>query len=230
MFKKLTVGSDDDLTFISDTTNDASRVIAILTKLSAWKEGGHKKNENDRFSASFQLMEETDCRRIMMKFVDNDNDAEENERIRRERDEHMLNCQPCFVTFSHIAFGGGQDYTFIVVALQAIEDMSENAIWDMANGGFRALDYFGVKGSSASDRLKWGPCIFFRTGHPKLQGRVAAKMYSLLHNIGVRGSNKDTVGCIAVNVNDIDKEKFMFFNAALKTYFCKVNKDFNSKL
>ena len=222
MFRKLTVGSDDDLTFISDTTTDASRVIAIHTKLSAWKEGGHKKNASDKFSSSFQLMEESNCRKIMLRFVDDENDSNTNEKIRRDRDEHMVNCQQCFVTFSHLAFGGGQDYTYVVVVLQALEDVSLNAIWDMANGGFRALDFFGVKGSSASDRFKWGPCIFVRTGHPKLQGRVAAKIYSLLHNVQKRGTYKDTVERIAINVREVDTEKFTFFNAALKAYFCKV--------
>ena len=225
MFKKLNIGSDDDLKFISDTTNDASRTIAIYTKLSAWKENGHKKNASDRYSACFQLMENAECRKIMLNFVDADNDTEKNEQIRRLRDEHMTKCQPCFVTFSHIAFGGGQDYTMVVTALQAFEDVHENAEWDMADGnGFRALDLFGVLGSGAEERHKWGPCIFFRTGHPKLQGRVAAKMYSVLHAIQKPGAYKDTVERIAVDVNELDNEKFVFFNNALKTYFCKVSR------
>ena len=223
MFKKLTVGSDDDLTFISDTTADAARVIAIHTNLSAWKESGHKKNASDRYSSNFQLMENANCRRIMMKFVDDDNDQEENDRIRKLRDEHMQVCQPCFVTFSHIVFGGGQDYAFIIVLLRTLEDVEKNGKWDLEGNGFRALDLFGVKGPSLEDRMKWGPCIFVRTGHPKLQGRVAAKVYSLLHGVAAPGTYKDTVERIAIDVRNIDLEKFAFFNETLKTYFCKVN-------
>ena len=223
MFRKLTVGSDDDLKFMSDTTNDVARVIAMHTRLSAWKEDGHKKNANDRLSAGFQLMENVNCRKIMLNFVDNDNDSTKNDQLRLQRDEHMKNCKECFVTFSHIAFGGGQDYTFVVVVCQTLEDVGMNAKWDLADGqGFRALDFFGVKGSSPEDRFKWGPCVFIRTGHAKLQGRVAAKIYSLLHAVMKAGTYKDTVDRIAVNVREVDTEKFKFFNSALKTYFCKV--------
>ena len=140
-----------------------------------------------------------------------------------KRDEHMKKCKACFVTFSHLVFGGGQDYAYIVVILQALEDVFQNAIWDLDNGnGFRALDLFGVKGTNASERFDWGPCIYLRTGHNKIQGRVAAKVYSLLHCILKTNSNKDTVDRIAVDVRGVDTDKFKFFNEALKTYFCKV--------
>ena len=223
LFQKLTVGSDDDMKFITDTTNDPPRVFAIHNKLAAWKEGGHLKNVTDRTSSPFQLLQVADCRRVMLKFVDNDHSEEENARIRKERDEHMANCKSCFVTFSHIVFGGGQDYAFIIVVLQTLEDATENAIWDLANGqGFRALDVMGVKGANLTDRMKPGPCVFIKTGHMKMQGRIAAKISGLAHGIMVPGANKDTVENFALNIGEIDIEKFTFFNEGLKCYFAKV--------
>ena len=227
MFQKLTMGSDDDIKFISDTTVDASRIIAIHTKIAAWKEGGHVENPNDRMSKPFQIMENQNCRKIMLKFVDPSHSEVENRQIRNARDDHMKNCSPCFVTFSHIAFGGGQDYAFIITMLQAFQDVFENAEWDFAGGeGFRALDLFGVKGSSQTDRLKAGPCIFAKTGHYKLQGRIAAKLYGLLHAIMNARAYKDTVDRIAINVKEIDTDKFKFFNEGLKCYFLKVKMGF----
>ena len=224
LFQKLTSGSDDDLKFISDTTIDPPRVIAIHNKLAAWKEGGHLKNVTDRTSTPFQLLQVANCRKIMLKFADKDNSIEENARIRRERDEHMMSCKFCFVTFAHIVFGGGQDYAFIIAVLQNLEDATENAIWDVANGtGFRALDIMGVKGVDQADRMKPGPFIFIKTGHSKLQGRIAAKVYGTAHGITKPGANKDTVDNFAIDLGDIDIEKFTFFNEGLKCYFAKVN-------
>ena len=230
MFQKLTAGSDDDLRFMADTTQEPSRIIAIHNKLHAWKEDGHMKDAKDWTSTPFQLLQVSECRRIMLKFVDKDHSDEENARIRNDRDKHMLKCKPCFVTFSHIAFGGGQDYAFVISVFQTIEDATENAIWDVADGqGFRALDFFGVKGGNRNDRFKPGPCIFVKTGHVKLQGRVAAKIFGGLHVVLVPGAYKDTVDHIAINLEDVDMSKFTFFNEALKCYFLKVNEISNSQ-
>ena len=221
MFQKLTMGSDDDITFISDTALDASRVIAIHTKVAAWKLGGHIKNPTDRMSTPFQILQNSNCRKIMMKFVDDDNSMDENKRIRNARDEHMKDCSMCFVTFNHVAFGGGQDYAFMITILQACEDIYLHAVWD--GECFRALDVWGVGGASMADKMKPGPCLFVKTGHYKLQGRIAAKVHGLLHAILKAGSYKDTVDKIAINVKEMDTGKFIFFNEALKCYFIKVN-------
>ena len=61
MFQKLTVGSDDDLTFICDTTSEPDRVITEHIKMYARKEEGHKENEEDWGSAPFQIMNEEEC-------------------------------------------------------------------------------------------------------------------------------------------------------------------------
>ena len=223
MFQKLTAGSNDDLRFMSDTTTDPSRIIAIHNKLAAWKEGGHLRNANDRTSTPFQILQVSSCRKIMLKFADKDHTAEENAKIRLDRDKHMQECKYCFATFSHVVFGGGQDYAFVLVVLQALEDATENAIWDVANGtGFRAHDIFGVKGTSVTDRMRPGPCIYVKTGHAKLQGRIGAKIYGGLHTVLKPEANKDTVEKIAINIEDVDIEKFTFFNEGLKCYFLKV--------
>jgi len=222
MFKKLTLGSDDDIIFISDTTKQPERVLTEYTKMNSMKELGHKKESNDRLSTPFQIMDVRDCRRIMLKFVDGDCNQEENEKIARDRIEHMKNCTPCFVTFSHIAFAGGQDYVFVIVLLQAINDAVENANWNIGNGlGFSTADILGVRGSHSVDRMCPGPCIFFKTGSPKLQGRVASKCYSGLHLVSKVGTPKDVLENVAYNINNVDTCKLRFFSKTVTGYLLK---------
>ena len=98
--------------------------------MNAMKDQGHKKDSYDRLSTPFEIMNVRDCRRIMLKFVDEDCNQEEKINIMNDRIEHMKSCTPCFVTFSHISFAGGQDYVFVVVMLQAIDEATQNANWN----------------------------------------------------------------------------------------------------
>ena len=95
MFKKLTVGSDDDITFICDTTVEPERVLTEFIKMLAKKEEGHKKDENDWTSTPFQIMEVPTCRRIMLKFADKDLSKTEWDKVVADRKEHMKNCNKC---------------------------------------------------------------------------------------------------------------------------------------
>ena len=222
MFQKLTVGSDDDLTFISDTTKEPERVITEHIKMFARKEEGHKENPEDWGSKPFQIMKETECRRIMLNYVDEDCNEEEKERIRRERTEHMMDCTPCLATFSHLAFGGGQDYAFVIAMLKILDDATQNAIWDVANGsGFRTADIVGVKGVQPQDRIRPGASIFIRTGSYKLQGRVGAKAFGTLHVTTDVGTTKNTMECFAIDINCINKHKMRFFGKAVTGYLLK---------
>ena len=222
MFQKLTLGSDDDITFICDTTNDPARVITEFTKMLARKMGGHKKNDEDWGSSPFQIFEVVACRRIMLKFVDEDASEVEKGIIMRDRLEHMKNCTKCLVTFSHVAFANGQDFAFVLVMFHTLKEAKKNAKWDMANGnGFSTPDIFGVKGANAEERMIPGPCVFFKTGTYKLQGRIAAKAYAVLHTVMKTGSIKNTVECFATNIKMVDDCKLRFFANTLIGYLTK---------
>ena len=222
MFQKFALGSDDDIIFISDTTVQPARVLTEYTKMNAMKDQGHKNELHDRLSSPFQIFKVRDCRRIMLKYADDDCNQEEKDRIASDRIEHMKVCTPCFVTFSHVAFAGGQDYVFVVVMLHSIEEALANANWNQGNGlGFSTPDIIGVRGTHAVDRMCPGPCIYFKTGSYKIQGRVASKAYAGLHVVSKVGSPKDTMDNVAVNINNIDRFKLQFFSKTIIGYLLK---------
>ena len=109
-----------------------------------------------------------------------------------------------------------------MIVLHNIEDAKWNGVWDIDRGAaFRAVEIFGVAGSSANDRMKPGPCVYISTGGWQLQGRIASKIYALLHLILKTGTPKDTAGAIAVDIRQVDENKLRFFSKALRAYFVK---------
>ena len=109
-----------------------------------------------------------------------------------------------------------------MVVLHNLEDAKWNAVWDIERGSaFRAVEIYGVAGSSIDDRVKPGPCIYISTGGWQLQGRIASKIYALLHLVLKTGTPKDTVREIAVDIRQIDEDKLRFFSKALRAYFVK---------
>ena len=123
-----------------------------------------------------------------------------------------------------MCYGGSQDYAFLLIVVQKIEDIQKNGLWITPEQGIEfvgANDVFGVAGKSKADSQRSGGCLFVTTGTSKLQGRVASKVYGLLHLVGQVGMDKNTVESIAISMREIDPTKFEFFAETLKIYFAK---------
>ena len=221
-FKRFALGSNEHLTFLFSTTKNPSHVISIHNKLGAWNPFGHKDNVNDKLSAPFKLLEKGACRRVMLRFTDDENSAEENELISNAKRAHIMGCNECFVTFSHVTYGGSQDYAFMLIVIDNMEDVLKNGIWSTSANGqsiFGADDVYGVSGTDTVDSQRRGPCLLVTTGTINQQGRVGSKIYGWLHLVGRVGMSKDTEGKIAINMKDIDPIKFEFFAKVIKKYF-----------
>ena len=98
-FKRFSLGSNEDLTFIFSNVKEPIRAISIHNALGAWNPFGHKDNAEDRLSTPFKLFEKGACRRVMLRFTDDENSAEENELITSAKRNHIMGCTECFVTF-----------------------------------------------------------------------------------------------------------------------------------
>ena len=103
-----------------------------------------------------------------------------------------------------------------------MEDIVKNGLWITPAQGIEfvgAEDVFGVAGTSRNDSQRSGPCLLVTTGTTKLQGRVASKIYGLLHLTTKVGTCKNTEEMIAIDMREIDHSKFEFFAETLKKYF-----------
>ena len=98
-FKRFSLGSNDDLTFLFATMKHPIRTIAVHNALGAWNPYGHKENAEDRLSTPFKLFDKGACRRVMLRFTDDENSAEENQVITNAKRAHIMGCTECFVTF-----------------------------------------------------------------------------------------------------------------------------------
>ena len=79
----------------------------------------------------------------------NENSAEENEIISSAKKAHIMGCLECFATFAHVIYAGSQDYAFMLIVMQSMEDIIKNGEWiknaqDQDHVG--ADDVYGVKG------------------------------------------------------------------------------------
>ena len=221
-FKRFHLGSNEHLTFLFSTTKNPSRVISIHSKLGAWNPFGHKENANDINSTPFKLLEKGACRRVMLRFTDDNNSAEENQLITNAKRSHIMGCNECFATFSHVIYGGSQDYAFLLIVSDNMDDVLKNGLWvNSANGHvcFGGEDVFGVAGTSNADSMKRGPYLMVTTGTQNQQGRAASKIYGFLHIVLNVGADKDTEGRIAIDMREVDRVKFDFFAKVLKKYF-----------
>lgn len=197
-------------------------MISIHNKLGAWNPLGHKENAQDRHSAPFKLLEKGACRRVMLRFVDKDNSAEENELITNAKRSHIMGCNECHATFSHVIYDGSQDYAYLLIVSENMEDVLENGLWLTTAKGqpfFGGNDVFGVAGTSVADSQNSGPYLLVTTGTIKQQGRVASKIFGWLHIVGNVGMDKNVEERIAIDMRKIDPIKFKFFAKALNKYF-----------
>ena len=98
---------------------------------------------------------------------------------------------------------------------------SKNGTWETVNG----RTYFHTDDMVGADYYKddeLGPCIKVLTGNDQMQGRVASKIYSVLHCVMENSFPKVFVIKKAIDVRKVNGDKLDLFHNVLSRYFEKV--------
>ena len=75
------------------------KAMALHNKISSANTWGHKKSPNDAKSTPFFILDVPECRKAMLKFVDDQMDPEQKQAISDAKADHLKNCHECFRVF-----------------------------------------------------------------------------------------------------------------------------------
>ena len=162
-FKRLTLNNPNDCKFLVATCTDPIRAFSVLAKMSTKNKYG-----NGQVTVPFEVIDQGDCRRIMMKFTDVNKTPEENKEIRESKHNHLLNCRSCFITFSRVGYFMVADYTYAGIFLHELSVAASTADWSTKN----RVNYFytdDIVGCDFYDDAKVGATIKFVAGGNQLQ-------------------------------------------------------------
>ena len=214
-FKRLNLASRRDCITIVASCYEPLRAMTNHLKL------GLKIRVGPTHKTSFEFIEEGQCRRIMLKFTNNDLSEDDNLEIKRSKRDHLHKCGPCHFAFSTQGYFAAADMTFAILVLHQIYDASKFGVWDTNNG----KPYFYTDDMVGADNYRddeVGPCIKVVTGSNQVQGRVAGKIYSVLQCVMEVGFSKIFTYKKAIDVRKVDTQKLELFYKVLSRYFVRI--------
>ena len=166
----------------------------------------------------FEKFEKNECRRVMLKFTGKVSSEVENNIIRDNRKNHMLHCKPCFATFTRIGYFTLSDTTYSITVIEMIHDATFNSSWDTIDG-IETFFTNDAMGCHFRDTDKPGPCIQVLTGFNEQQGRIAGKIYSVMHLVMDINYKKRPVGRALIDIRRVNSDKLKLFANVLTAYF-----------
>ena len=98
-YKRFDLMSNPDCVMILSICNEPLEMMSSHNKLNTTSLWGHKKQDGDRKSTPFQLLQNEVCRRNLFKNAQLSQSDADKEKVLKEKLEHYLNCDPCRKTF-----------------------------------------------------------------------------------------------------------------------------------
>ena len=193
--------------------------MALHNKISSANTWGHKKSPTDAKSTPFLILDVPECRKAMLKFIDEKMDPEQKQAISDVKSDHLKNCHECFRVFSHYSYFTTSDFTLVGIILHEIEEAITTAIWQTDTDGNEFFITENSIGCDGTHGTEFGSFLMIHTGGGKLQGRVASKIYALLLAVMKWNTNKKPVGNAFVNIRDADPVKTHFFAEVYQKFF-----------
>ena len=207
-WKRFNLANRRDCVTMVSICDQPIRAMAIHLKL----------NNRTNNTTAFDVIEKSNCRRVMLRLTSKDLTPHQNDIVRENRHEHLRSCETCFATFTRQIFYNTSDRAYGVVVLYEIYDASCNGIWVKNKG----IDYFYTDdciGVSPRNNKEVGTCIQALTGFNRHQGRIASNVYAVQHCVMDVNYTKTYAFTANIDIKSVHKGKLGFFGPAIMEYF-----------